>query len=84
MALRLDDNNDGTYTVAYEWRVFRFLFDDGRTVDVKGIIDDSTMREAVRMKFNAKAISGIAYINEPVEAPKKVPAKKVGRVRAEA
>ena len=84
--IKLEPNDDGTYTAVYEWRIHRFLLDDGRTIDVHAPYDDNLLREAVRNQTKAKAIAGVAYIKpEPaVEVPRKVPAKKVGRARAEA
>ena len=40
MTLKLLENADGTYTVEYEWKTYRFLLDDGRT---KGGQNDSSL-----------------------------------------
>ncbi len=85
--LKLEPNNDGTFNAVYEWRIHRFLLDDGRTIDVHAPYDDSILREAVRNHTKAKAINGVAYVQpEPQPAPpvKRVPAKKVGHARASA
>jgi len=81
--LKLLENADGSYTVDYEWKTYRFLLDDGRTIDVKGVQDDSTLREAVRTTVKAKAIAGVAYLTPtPVEEePKKPPVKRRARAR---
>lgn len=82
MKLKLEE--DGSYTVVYEWKIYRFLLDDGRTVDVRGILDDSTLREAVRTGTKAKAIAGVAYVSEQAaaeEEPKKAPIKRRARAQ---
>lgn len=58
-----------TDTVVYEWVVIRFLFDDGRTMDIKAVYDDSHLREKVRIYAKAKAIVGVAYLPMPSETP---------------
>ena len=81
--IKLEPNDDGTYNAVYEWRIHRFLLDDGRTIDVHAPYDDSILREAVRNHTKAKAISGVAYVQPeppPIIAPaKRVPAKKISR-----
>jgi hypothetical protein len=81
MTLKLLENANGTYTVDYEWKTYRFLLDDGRTIDVKAVQDDSNLREAVRITTKAKALAGVAYLNPtPVEEePKKPPVKRRAR-----
>lgn len=46
----------------YPWRWFRFMFDDGRTIDVFAVRDDSYLREAVREHMKATKIVGAAHL----------------------
>lgn len=85
---KLEKNDDGSYTVVYEWQTFRFLLEDGSTIDVRAVHDDSTLRGMVVSATKTKRIEGVAYLPvEPVveekKAPaKKAPAKKIGQQRA--
>lgn len=55
---------DGTMLATYQTRLWRFLFSDGRTVDVTAIWDDSELREAVREAVGAEKIEGIALVED--------------------
>lgn len=46
---------------------YRFMFDDGRIVDVVSARDDSDLRAALLAHMNATAIVGVAVVND--EAP---------------
>ena len=86
---KLEPNEDGTFSVVYEWVVHRFLLDDGSTIDVRAPYDDSVLREAVRKHTGAKAINGVAYVSdepkvETAPIARKVPRKKVGHARGAA
>jgi hypothetical protein len=84
--VNLEQNEDGTYTARYEWRAYRFLLNDGRTIDVRAIHDDSVLRTAVLATTKAQKIEGVAWMKDPepdaVKVPTKRPAKTVGRQRA--
>jgi hypothetical protein len=49
---------DGTYVVEYKWRTYRFMFSDGRVVDVIGINDNSDVRGEALKFFKAERIEG--------------------------
>jgi hypothetical protein len=84
MHVKLNDQPDGTYLATYEWRTYRFLLDDGRTIDVRAVIDDSVLRGAVLKTTQARSINGVAQLPEEEEAKpvKRTPAKKIGQQRA--
>lgn len=54
----------GGWDVEYNWRVYRFLLDDGRTVDVSAITNDSYLASAILQWMEAKRICGVAEIAE--------------------
>lgn len=49
---------DGTYIVEYKWRTYRFMFSDGRVVDVIGVNDNSDVRGQALKYFKAERIEG--------------------------
>lgn len=57
----------GGWDVEYRYRVFRFLLDDGRTVDVSAITNDSYLAGAILQWMEAKRICGVAEITEPTD-----------------
>lgn len=60
------DEGDEYHTAVYVWHVYRFLMDSGEVVDVKGIQDSSTLREAVLKLFPKNArIAGSTALPEP-------------------
>lgn len=66
----LQDAGDGSVKAVYQWKTFRFLLDDGRTLDVQAIRDDSDLRGAVLAHTKAERIQGVADIDAAaVEAP---------------
>lgn len=72
-------DGDGIAIAEYPWKVYRFLLDDGRTVDVVAVRDDSDLRGLVLSHFKAKQIQGVADIGpyEPAKAePEPVPVKR--------
>ena len=87
--ITLTENEDGSFDASYPVNCYRFLLEDGSTIDVHAIQDNSSLRETVLAHTKSKKIEGVAYLKpaEEVEekpAPKKVPAKKVGRARGAA
>jgi hypothetical protein len=61
---------DGAIAV-YPWRVYRFLLDTGKTLDVTAIVDDSYLREAVLKYTGATRIEGSANMGEAVGPPQR-------------
>lgn len=59
---------DGKWVVHYEHTVYRFLLDDGRTVDVIAFRDDSDLRAAVLERTGAARIEGVARVQAEAEA----------------
>lgn len=68
------EDKDGIAIAVYPWKVYRFLLDDGRTVDVAAVRDDSDLRGLVLSHFKAGKIEGVANVGpyEPVEPAKPV------------
>lgn len=56
----LEAHGEDAYSAVYEFRRFRFLLDDGRTVDVEAIEDNAYLRNAVLGATKAKRIAGVA------------------------
>lgn len=56
--------DDGTLLVGRPLSRFRYLFDDGSTVDVIDDRDDSEVREAVRLYAGKERIVGVARLPE--------------------
>jgi hypothetical protein len=46
----------------YNWKTFRFLFDNGKTLDVLAIRDDSDLRKWVLKVTGYPGIVGVAVI----------------------
>ena len=70
------EEGDEYHTAVYAWHVFRFLMDDGSVVDVKGIQDTSTLREAVLKLFpKGSRIAGSTTLPEPEPEEKPAPTK---------
>jgi len=70
--------DDGAIAV-YPWKVYRVLLDDGRTLDVTAIRDDSDLRGEILKFTQAKKIEGMALIGlveEPKPEPKAEPVKR--------
>lgn len=62
----LVDDGDG-YTVHYRWHRFKFLLDDGGTVEVTAIADGSELRDHVLKVVGAqRRIEGVATLG-PVQ-----------------
>jgi hypothetical protein len=67
------NGSGGCLRAEYPWKVFRFLFEDGETLDVEAIRDDSDLREAVLTHHYGKKITdprdgrieGVAVISKP-------------------
>jgi hypothetical protein len=53
----------------YQWRVYRFLLSDGKTLDVTAMRDDSDLRSAVLAFTKAERIEGVATMGEVVGPP---------------
>lgn len=53
---------DGTYIVEYKWKTHRFMFSDGRVVDVIAINDNSDVRGEALKFFKAERIEGSARL----------------------
>ena len=62
--LQLHDRGDGGYEAVYAAHVFRFLLDNGQTVDVHAHRDDSDLRMAVCDETGA-SIVGVATLPAP-------------------
>jgi hypothetical protein len=75
----LSPNGDGSVIAGYPWKVFRFLFSDGSTLDVIAIRDDSDLREAARLYAKAERIEGVATVKE-IDPPSIVVQPKSRRV----
>lgn len=72
----------GEVIACWELKTLRFMLSDGTTLDVISTRDDSDVREAVLLYTKAERIEGVAVLPyDPPEEPKKVPAKKIGRMR---
>lgn len=54
---------DGTLIATWPTWCYRFLFSDGRTLDVHAAHDNSDLREAVLNHANAERIEGVARIS---------------------
>jgi RNase P/RNase MRP subunit p29 len=78
ITLVLEPQDDGAYKVAYEWKTFRFLLNDGSTIDVRAIRDDGDLRAAVLATSGAMKIEGVALLKEPepVAEVKRTPSKR--------
>ena len=80
-------SDDGTLRAEYPWHTYRFLFEDGATLDVVAIRDDSDLREAMLTLHYGRKVSdprqgrieGVAVIPEPQPEARKAPAKRVTR-----
>jgi hypothetical protein len=59
---------DGKWVAYYEHTAYRFLLDDGRTVDVVAARDDSDLRAAVLERTGATRIEGVARVGADAEA----------------
>jgi hypothetical protein len=64
LRVRLEERDGVAYAVWIQ-QTFRFLFSDGRTVDVISERDDSELREAVRLHYKAERIEGVATLPPP-------------------
>ncbi len=58
------DGTDDTVVLhaKYPWQWFRFMLNDGQTVDVFAVRDDSDMRGAVLEATKATKIEGVARL----------------------
>lgn len=65
-------DGDDIAIAVYPWKVYRFLLDDGRTVDVAAVRDDSDLRGLVLSHFKAGKIEGVALVG-PYEPDKAEP-----------
>jgi hypothetical protein len=54
---------EGGAIARYQWKTYRFLLDDGSTLDVQAIQDDSDLRGAVLEHTKAERIAGVVTIN---------------------
>jgi hypothetical protein len=63
----LSQSGDGTFKAQYQWKVYRFLLDDGSTRDVIAIRDDSDLREAVLKETKAGKIEGVATVGPSID-----------------
>jgi len=66
---------DNGAIASYQWKVYRFLLDDGSTLDVTAIQDDSDLRGQVLAFTKAKKIEGVARVGE-VDLPHAMPDPK--------
>lgn len=66
--LRLTAKNEALIVV-YPWNQYRFLLDDGTTVDVVAVRDDSELRAAVLDETKAARIEGVATVVVGMQAP---------------
>ena len=67
---------DGQLIFTYKWKQFRYLLDDGRTVDVVGIGNNSFERSVLLTHFKAERIEGVANLEldaQPLIVPQKAP-----------
>lgn len=67
----LSPNGHGVIA-GYGWKVYRFLLDDGSTLDVIAIRDDSDLRAAVLEHTKAERIAGVATIGEHIIPDKRL------------
>lgn len=74
--IKLEKNDDGSYTVVYEWQTFRFLLEDGSTIDVRAVHDDSTLRGMLVNTTKTKRIEGVAYLKDEPAEEKAAPTKR--------
>lgn len=72
------EERDGEVVAVWVKHRYRFLFSDGRTLDVTSARDDSDLREAVLAYTKAERIEGVATIPlpEPAVAPRKRSVKR--------
>jgi len=56
----LEAHGEDAYHAVYEFHRFRFLLNDGRTVDVEAIEASAYLRDAVLSATKAKSIAGVA------------------------
>ena len=77
----LEQAEDGTLIATYPMKRYRFMFSDGSTIDVVGMIrDDSDLRGAVLEITKAERIEGVARVDPaPVKAVSKRAVTKVTR-----
>jgi len=61
----LEETTEGVYTAVYTVKRYRFLLEDGRTVDIDAIQTDSNLAAAVLSHFGATRIIGFADITPP-------------------
>jgi hypothetical protein len=80
--IHLEYGDNGVAIATYPVKRFRFLLNDGSTLDVTGAVrDDSDLREAVLKLTGAERIEGVARLPdpEPVKKPtKRAPARQFG------
>jgi hypothetical protein len=55
----------GGWDVEYNYHVYRFLLNDGRTIDVSAITDDSYLRAAILTWMEAERICGVTELPPP-------------------
>jgi hypothetical protein len=60
---------DGIFHAVYPWNHYRFLLDDGQTLDVTAIQDDSNLREAILELTKAERIVGVATVLVGMSTP---------------
>jgi hypothetical protein len=76
--LTLAPGDDGVVVASYTWKTYRFMFSDGRFVDVRAIRDDSDLRGFVLEYAQAERIEGVARLDPaPEPARKSKPRKRV-------
>lgn len=68
---------DGSYLAQWPLQKRRFLFSDGRTVDVVSSRDDSDLRAVLLHVLKAERIEGVASLVEPVEETPPPPRRAV-------
>lgn len=73
------EERDGEVIAVWVKHRYRFLFSDGRTLDVTSDRDDSDLRRAVLTYAKAERIEGVATIPLP-EPP--VPRKRIVKKKA--
>jgi hypothetical protein len=64
-AVTLDQRSDGVYVAQWQQRQYRFMFDDGSTVDVESHVDSSTLRTAVLEALGKERVVGVADLSPP-------------------
>lgn len=79
---KLEEASEGVWTAIYNVKRYRFLLEDGRTIDVDAVWSDANLSTAILSHFKSNRIVGHTEIvppkaaEEPPKVVKKAPAAK--------